>query len=264
MLCNESSLTGETEGVRKEALDEKNMDENPNPFLLQSSIAETGEGKAVVCVVGERTRVGRSQRMLDFEDDQTPLQLKLESVAETIGYMGLAFAVLTFLALVAQMLVLVFYYHEREFVDIKNLNEVINAFIIAITVIVVAIPEGLPLAVTISLAFSVHKMYEKKNLVRRLHASETMGGATEICTDKTGTLTLNKMQVTKLYFNDRVQDKSEILNERSSLLFESVIFNCSAHTEESTDGEKLVKGNPTEVGLINYLTKQGSVEGYFE
>ena len=162
------------------------------------------------------------------------------------------------------MLVLIFYYHEREFVDIKNLNEVIDAFIIAITVIVVAIPEGLPLAVTISLAFSVHKMYEKKNLVRRLHASETMGGATEICTDKTGTLTLNKMQVTKLYFNDKVQDKSEILNERSSLLFESVIFNCSAHTEDSKDGQKLVKGNPTEVGLINYLIQQGSVEGHFE
>ena len=73
------------------------------------------------------------------------------------------------------MLVRVFYYHEREFNDIRNLNEVINAFIIGITVIVVAIPEGLPLAVTISLAFSVHNMYEKNNLVRRLHASETMG-----------------------------------------------------------------------------------------
>lgn len=162
------------------------------------------------------------------------------------------------------MLVLVFYYQEREFKDIKNLDAVIHAFIIAVTVIVVAIPEGLPLAVTISLAFSVHKMYEKKNLVRRLHASETMGGATEICTDKTGTLTMNKMEVTKLYYNDRVQDKAASLNESSSLLFESVIFNCSAHTEDSKDGQKIVKGNPTEVGLINYLTQKGSVEGHFD
>lgn len=194
--------------MRKEALTESNIDENPNCFLFQSSIAETGEGKAIVCVVGERTRVGRCQRMLDFENDQTPLQLKLESVAETIGYMGLAFAVLTFLALITQLLVQVFYYHEREFTDLRNLDAVIDAFIIAITVIVVAIPEGLPLAVTISLAFSVHKMYEKKNLVRRLHASETMGSATEICSDKTGTLTLNKMEVTKVYFNDAVHDRS--------------------------------------------------------
>jgi len=87
------------------------------------------------------------------------------------------------------LLIKVFYLHEREWGDIRNAKEVINAFIISVTVIVVAIPEGLPLAVTISLAFSVHKMYEKNNLVRRLYASETMGCVNEICTDKTGTLT---------------------------------------------------------------------------
>jgi len=75
LLCNESSLTGETEGVRKEALNSFSIGNNPNPFLLQSSIAETGDGKAIVCVVGQRTRVGRSQRMLDFENDLTPLQV---------------------------------------------------------------------------------------------------------------------------------------------------------------------------------------------
>jgi len=105
------------------------------------------------------------------------------------------------------MLFVVYYYHEREIGDIRNLHDVINALIIGIIVVVVAIPEGLPLAVTISLAYSVHKMYEKNNLVRRLHSSETMGTANEICTDKTGTLTLNKMQVTKVYSYDQLYDK---------------------------------------------------------
>lgn len=100
MFCNESSLTGETEGVQKEALNQRTLNFNPNPFILQSSIANTGDGKAIVCVVGPRTRVGKARRMLDFENDQTPLQLKLESVAETIGYIGLTFAILTFLALI--------------------------------------------------------------------------------------------------------------------------------------------------------------------
>lgn len=88
----------------------------------------------------------------------------------------------------------------------NTLNGILNAFILGVTIIVVAIPEGLPLAVTISLAYSVGKMFEDKNLVRHLHASETMGGANEICTDKTGTLTMNKMSVQALYTNMEQQD----------------------------------------------------------
>jgi P-type E1-E2 ATPase len=112
-----------------------------------------------------------------------------------IGKLGGSVAALTFIALIVRMLCGVYLYKNRAITDPQNLTDILNAFIIAVTVIVVAVPEGLPLAVTISLAFSVSEMADLGNLVRRLHASETMGGAGEICTDKTGTLTQNRMTV---------------------------------------------------------------------
>ena len=132
-----------------------------------------------------------------------------------------------------------------------------NAFIIAVTIIVVAVPEGLPLAVTISLAFSVSEMADLGNLVRRLSASETMGGANEICTDKTGTLTQNKMTVQEFYVNDRVikGDKFATLASDPShdFIVQSVLYNSSAYVETKEDMRKVAKGNVTECGLINYL-----------
>ena len=137
-----------------------------------------------------------------------------------------------------------------------NLTAVLDAFIIAITVIVVAIPEGLPLAVTISLAYSVGKMFEEHNLVRSLHASETMGGANEICTDKTGTLTQNKMTVMALYAEDKITHGSQNVglgfSKSGTFIAEAVLFNSSSHIE-TVNGRQVAKGNVTEVGLINYL-----------
>ena len=121
-----------------------------------------------------------------------------------IGKLGGSVAALTFIALIVRMLCTVYLYKQRSISDPQNLTDILNAFIIAVTVIVVAVPEGLPLAVTISLAFSVSEMADLGNLVRRLHASETMGGAGEICTDKTGTLTQNRMTVQAFYLNDAV------------------------------------------------------------
>ena len=142
----------------------------------------------------------------------------------------------------------------------QNLSELLNAFIIAITIVVVAVPEGLPLAVTISLAFSVSEMADKGNLVRRLSASETMGGASEICTDKTGTLTQNKMTVQAFYVNDTVVkgDKwSEIQKTQTGdLIAQSVCYNSSAFIDIK-NGKKVTIGNVTECGLLNYLTASG-------
>lgn len=103
--------------------------------------------------------------------------------------MGISVAVATFLALMIRLIITICKDDERHFLDMENLTDLLDAFIIGVTVVVVAIPEGLPLAVTISLAYSVKKMAEENNLVKQLDASETMGGANEICTDKTGTLT---------------------------------------------------------------------------
>lgn len=145
--------------------------------------------------------------------------------------------------------------------SIDTLSKFTNFIIIAITVIVVAVPEGLPLAVTISLAYSVMKMKLENNLVRKLDASETMGGANEICTDKTGTLTQNKMSVRQFYTSEQVysgrpRDFNSIPS--SDLLTKGVLYNCSARVETDPVTKRLVpKGNCTEQGLINFLIEIG-------
>lgn len=189
MQANESSLTGETEPVHKSHVTQDNYSSNPCPFILQTTLIETGQGKAIVLAVGDLTCAGKANRALDIENELTPLQKKLETIAEQIGMVGFYVAVLTFFALLIRLAIKTYLSGTGEYFTSENGMLVLNFFIIAVTVIVVAVPEGLPLAVTISLAFSVSKMFKENNLVRRLHASETMGGAHEICSDKTGTLT---------------------------------------------------------------------------
>ena len=152
---------------------------------------------------------------------------------------------------------------DKQLWHMDTLSSLVSFLIIAITVVVVAVPEGLPLAVTIALAFSVMKMKKENNLVRKLEASETMGGASEICTDKTGTLTKNKMTIQEFYTMEQVFDgtKRDSINFNSiatnQLLKEGVFFNCSARVERTETGVFEAKGNCTEVGLINFLMFAG-------
>jgi magnesium-transporting ATPase (P-type) len=190
---NESSLTGETVNKYKLNMNEENYTRNPCPFLLKGTLVETGQGLAIVAAVGEKTRAGASAKALDVEKDLTPLQLKLESVANMIGGVGLWTAVLTFVCMCGRLAYKIYTSEDPQWFTFENGVSVLNYFIFGITVVVCAVPEGLPLAVTISLAYSVNQMFKLNNLVRKLHASETMGGAHEICSDKTGTLTMNKM-----------------------------------------------------------------------
>jgi P-type E1-E2 ATPase len=134
---------------------------------------------------------------MNIEDEETPLQGKLATIANQVGGIGVAVAVLTFIIVTTKLVVYFFLNADpnASFWTVETLNTLVNYLILSITVIVVAVPEGLPLAVTISLAYSVAKMRKENNLVRRLDASETMGGANEVCTDKTGTLTKNQMTV---------------------------------------------------------------------
>ena len=143
-----------------------------------------------------------------------------------------------------------------SFFSVQTLNTLVNYLILSITVIVVAVPEGLPLAVTISLAYSVMQMKKENNLVRRLDASETMGGANEICTDKTGTLTKNQMTVQAIYIDKQVvsgrpRNFAELKSQE--LLTQGVLFNCSARIERNLAGNYEPRGNCTEQGLIRYL-----------
>mmetsp|Transcript_33196 Transcript_33196/g.41064 ORF Transcript_33196/g.41064 Transcript_33196/m.41064 type:complete len:362 (-) Transcript_33196:1345-2430(-) len=154
----------------------------------------------------------------------------------------------------------IFWEQQRSLTDNQNIADVLNAFILGITIVVVAIPEGLPLAVTIGLAFSVGKMQEENNLVRSMKSSETMGNANEICTDKTGTLTMNQMQVMEAYFEDEVMQgsSSPTLQHCNSfeLISESIIYNSTAFIEGGENGSvKETSGNVTEVGMIKYLAQ---------
>lgn len=204
IAVDESSMTGEPEQVEKQAVNEINFIHNPNPFLLANTLVESGQGVAIVCAVGVNTRSGMAEEKLNIEEDETPLQMKLETIANEIGKAGVFVAIITFLAMTINLIVNTVMDENATLVSVETLNRLVNFIIIAITVIVVAVPEGLPLAVTISLAYSVMKMKKENNLVRKLDASETMGGANEICTDKTGTLTKNQMSVKQFYTMDQI------------------------------------------------------------
>ena len=259
MATNESVLTGEPEAMLKEAMTNENYRHNPCPFLLQGSLVENGTGKAVVLAVGDNTNQGKAGLSMNIEEEQTPLQNKLDTIANQIGKLGFAVAILVFIIVCVRTMLLIFWEQERSLTDNQNIADVLNAFILGITIVVVAIPEGLPLAVTIGLAFSVGKMQEENNLVRSMKSSETMGNANEICTDKTGTLTMNQMQVMEAYFEDDIiqgQSNPAINSQHSAeLITESIIYNSTAYIETNDNGVKETTGNVTEVGLIKYLTQ---------
>jgi len=183
--CNESTLTGEPDDLKKSAA--------KDCFLYSSSTVTEGEEcRAIVNAVGPMSQWGIIKASLTNKPGNTPLQDKLEDMCSTITYLGGGAAVLTFIALFIRAFVA----PEGE----QVFTLILHAFIIAVTIIVVAIPEGLPLAVTIALAYSTKKMYQDQCFIKVLAACETMGNATQICSDKTGTLTENQMTVTEGFF----------------------------------------------------------------
>ncbi|KAA6398486.1 MAG: putative P-type ATPase [Streblomastix strix] len=196
--CDEAPMTGESHLIRKTY--------NQNPFMLCGCKVQTGFGKMVVVAVGMDTQFGKlKQAVLQSaqERQQTPLQEKLDDLAKLIGYIGMVAAAFTLL------LLLIFWIipgakNPSRFKTGEYWLLLVDYFIIAVTIIVMAVPEGLPLAVTIALAYSMRKMLKDNNLVRVLSSCETMGGATTICSDKTGTLTQNKMKVTAGMFDGQM------------------------------------------------------------
>jgi magnesium-transporting ATPase (P-type) len=182
----------------------------PSPVLLSGTQITTGEGWFLVIVVGENSCQGKIMKTLEQKDDEdTPLQKKLESIANDIGILGTIAAALTVTVLFIRFFI------EESSVGLdfeNNLGEYLRLWfsflIIGITIIVVAVPEGLPLAVIISLAYSVRKMLDEKNFVKKLAACEIMGGANNICSDKTGTLTKNQMTLTNIWQGKSIKLKT--------------------------------------------------------
>ena len=202
---DESALTGESNAVKKNAyeqcLDELETGErNPSSMILLSgtNVIE-GTGKCIAIAIGEHSQKGIIRGTIDnaSEDNKTPLEHKLNTIADLIGYFGLGSAVVTLVALLIQMIVR-YSIGSEDFEVSSFIKNLITIIILCVSIIVVAIPEGLPLAVTLSLSFSIKKLMDNNNLVRKMHACETMGGANIICTDKTGTLTMNIMLVRRL------------------------------------------------------------------
>mmetsp|Transcript_4183 Transcript_4183/g.8680 ORF Transcript_4183/g.8680 Transcript_4183/m.8680 type:complete len:1096 (+) Transcript_4183:199-3486(+) len=190
LQVDESALTGEPIDIDKNA--------ESDPFMLSGCTVVAGSGQFLAIAVGKNSQWGIIKSKLEKEQEQTPLQEKLDDMAALIGYVGIAAAAATFVSMMFIKIV----FDPAELKETSVFSYALEAFIIGVTIVVVAVPEGLPLAVTISLAFSTKKMLADQNLIRHLAACETMGNATNICSDKTGTLTENRMTVVKGVFAD--------------------------------------------------------------
>ncbi|KAL3833252.1 hypothetical protein ACJIZ3_007988 [Penstemon smallii] len=254
VLIDESSLTGESEPV---------VVNSENPFLLSGTKVQDGSCKMLVATVGMRTQWGKLMATLsEGGDDETPLQVKLNGVATIIGKIGLFFAVVTFAVLVQKMVSRKWHGGTifRWYGD--DALELLEYFAIAVTIVVVAVPEGLPLAVTLSLAFAMKKMMNDKALVRHLAACETMGSATTICSDKTGTLTTNRMTVVKSCICMKVQEANELSNVSSlsselpqsvvKTILQSIFNNTGGEVVVNKNGKREILGTPTEAAILEF------------
>ncbi|GAA0184560.1 primary active transporter [Lithospermum erythrorhizon] len=254
VVIDESSLTGESEPVMVNA---------ENPFLLSGTKVQDGSCKMLVTTVGMRTQWGKLLATLtEGGDDETPLQVKLNGVATIIGKIGLFFAVVTFSVLVQKMFSHKYYAGSHLSWSGDDALELLEYFAIAVTIVVVAVPEGLPLAVTLSLAFAMKKMMNDKALVRNLAACETMGSATTICSDKTGTLTTNRMTVVKSCIcmnskecsqpGDAASLCSELPDSVVTILQQSIFNNTGGEVVMNKDGKLEILGTPTETAILEF------------
>lgn len=253
MLIDESSLTGESEPV---------MITKENPFLLSGTKVQDGSCKMLITTVGMRTQWGKLMATLsEGGDDETPLQVKLNGVATIIGKIGLFFAVVTFTVLVQGLVSRKLKEGTHWSWNGDDALELLEFFAVAVTIVVVAVPEGLPLAVTLSLAFAMKKMMNEKALVRHLAACETMGSATNICSDKTGTLTTNHMTVVKSCICMNVKEVSA--SNASSLcsdlpafavkiLIQSIFNNNGGEVVVNKNGKREILGTPTDAALLEF------------
>ena len=252
LQVNESSLTGEL--MVNKTTDEAHFDEEatyPSNSVMRGTTVTDGHGVMCVERVGDATEIGKVARQAtEQSQEQTPLNLQLTKLANLIGKVGFTIATLTFVIFTAKdlyaYLSVTAVTDWHQWLEIARI--VLKYFMMAVTLIVVAVPEGLPMSVTLSLALNMRRMLKTNNLVRKMHACETMGAITVICTDKTGTLTQNLMQV-----YDAKLDESQ-----KNMIAEGIATNSTAFLEEKEgEGKPSGVGNPTEVALLLWLNEQG-------
>ena len=252
LQINESTLTGEPM-ISKTTVeaDFDNEATYPSNKVLRGTTVVDGNGIMRVELVGDATEYGKVNQGAQIENNiDTPLQMQLKRLAGVISKFGYAAAGITFTLLTIKTFLM---FDALSAMDV--VSAMLHNFMIAVTLIVVAVPEGLPMSVTLSLALSMNRMLKANNLVRKMHACETMGAATVICTDKTGTLTQNKMQVYESNFF--ALDGQSLGNDRvSAMVKEGIAVNATANLNR-VDGEVKTIGNPTEAALLLWLDRQG-------
>lgn len=260
LAIDESSMTGESKIVHKD---------QRAPFLMSGCKVADGVGTMLVTGVGINTEWGLLMASISEDTgEETPLQVRLNGVATFIGIVGLTVAGSVLIVLLTRY----FTGNTRDAAGktqftsgtsaSKALDDCIHIITIAVTIVVVAVPEGLPLAVTLTLAYSMRKMMADKALVRRLSACETMGSATTICSDKTGTLTLNQMTVVEAYVGrtkmNQPDNSSELNPVINTLLHEGIAQNTSGKVFLPKDGkDKEVSGSPTEKAILSWAVNLG-------
>ncbi len=249
LQIDESSLTGEPIVIKSTSPEEADPDATyPTHYICRGTTVLDGHCVYRVDKVGDATEYGRVFEGAQIDNSvKTPLNKQLEGLAKIITRVSYGIAAVV---LVGSMLI---YALQGGFAQndwVYTLGYLLEKVMIAVTIIVVAVPEGLPMSVTLSLAYSMRSMMKTNNLVRRMHACETMGAATVICTDKTGTLTQNRMTVADTFFHS--------LPQNSSLLSLSMATNSTAHLDLSDLKHPSVLGNPTEGALLLWLREQGT------
>lgn len=241
LQVDESSLTGEPLTTKSiDATKEGNEPYPPN-VILRSTMVMNGRGTAVVTAVGDATEIGKvAQKSTESTSVKTPLNIQLDKLAKLISKIGTIVSVAAFVIFLVHDILTNSIWYGNDYFGMMHI--VLNYFMMAVTLIVMAVPEGLPMAVTLALALNMRRMLKSNVLVRKLHASETMGAVTVICTDKTGTLTQNKMRVGHITPANPSDPNSELL------LNVAMAVNSTAEL----DGENVV-GNPTEGALLLWL-----------
>lgn len=239
LQMNESSLTGEP--VTEKSLEGGGDGAYPRNIILRSTMVMNGRGEFVVTAVGDSTEIGKvAKKSTEQTSVETPLHMQLDKLAKMISKVGSVVSVAAFFIFLIHDILTNPAWGGKDYFYMAEI--VLKYFMMAVTLIVMAVPEGLPMAITLSLALNMRRMLKSNNLVRKLHACETMGAVTVICTDKTGTLTQNKMQVSAL----------ELKQGDEALLDTAIALNSTA---ELNDGKPI--GNPTESALLLWLDAQG-------
>lgn len=252
LSINESTLTGEPVIKKTHIESEFKKDATyPSNRALRGTTVTEGHGSMVVEQVGDATEYGKVYEAAQIDNGvKTPLTLQFERLGRLVSYASYAIGALI---IVGRLLI----FDYTQFQTIEFIQYLLTTIMLAVTLIVVSVPEGLPMSVTLSLALSMRRMLATNNLVRKMHACETMGATTVICTDKTGTLTQNQMRIYKTDFAALGDDQTlKGGDEASQLLAEAISVNSTAFLDRSGDSPRVV-GNPTEGALLLWLDSQG-------